>query len=334
MAGAIAEGYATVTLDGGVPSTNDPHDFALRSPGNVDLPRLRNFASISLRDAAIAAKSVINSFYGRSAKYSYWSGCSQGGRQGYMLAQQYPHLFDGIAAAAPGVNWAHFFVSSLFPQQVMSEMGLYPHPCELDGLTMAAIKACDSNDGTADGLISDPDACHFDPFAVVHKTVSCGAYSNVTISKAAATVADAAWNGARKADGSFIWYTPGYEANLTGPNSIAITTCSLNETCTGSPLPVFAEWIRLFIKKDSEFNIAKLTREDYESAFNASVREYDAIIGTSNPNLRNFREAGGKLITYHGLVCVFSKGSKIQLTLIFRPTLSFRSGIHDTITTR
>jgi feruloyl esterase len=70
----------------------------------------------------MATKQVIESFYGRGPDYSYWNGCSQGGRQGYMFAQKFPEAFDGIAAAAPAINWSSFFFSSTFPQQVLSEL--------------------------------------------------------------------------------------------------------------------------------------------------------------------------------------------------------------------
>lgn len=108
----------------------------------------------------MATKQVIESFYGRGPDYSYWNGCSQGGRQGYMFAQKFPEAFDGIAAAAPAINWSSFFFSSTFPQQVLSELaqnGLerFPHDCEFLSLRRAAIAACDANGGPVDGLISD-----------------------------------------------------------------------------------------------------------------------------------------------------------------------------------
>ncbi|KAF2135030.1 tannase and feruloyl esterase [Dothidotthia symphoricarpi CBS 119687] len=302
MTVAVAGGFATVTTNGGVPSS-DPDDWALLSPGNVNVHALEDFASVALKDSTLAAKSVIQSFYGQSARYSYWRGCSQGGRQGLMFAQKYPDVFDGILAAAPAI-YSQFLVAAQFPQQVMNEMGQYPHPSEIDALTTAAIAACDGLDGVVDGIISNPDACHFDPYTLVGTPLNGSSCSNsMTISKAAARVADAAWNNARSANGSFLWYTPGYSANLTASGSIAETTCSNCTSCQGETIEMVTDEIRLFVEKNPNFNVSAMSRRDFERALHTAAHEYDSIIGTSSPDLAGFRKAGGKMITYHGLVC-------------------------------
>ncbi|KAH9870622.1 hypothetical protein IAQ61_006099 [Plenodomus lingam] len=302
MYAALADGYATMTTDGGVPSTNVADDWALKSPGNVDINTLQNFASVSIHDSTLAAKSITESFYGKAPAYSYFSGCSQGGRQGIMAAQRYPDLFNGIAAAAPAIYYPQLFVTAYFPQQVMNEMGAYPYPCELDAMTKAAIKTCDADDGKVDGLVADPDSCRFDPFSLVGQEIECADLgSRIQISETAAKVAEAAWNGSRATDDSFLWFTYGHETNLTAASCPAETSCSGKGACVPKPREMWTDWIRLFVKKDASFNSATMSRKDYDDVFTQGVQEFDSIIGTSNPDLTAFRDAGGKMITYHGM---------------------------------
>lgn len=113
METAIMQGYATATTDAGLgyssQSIGDPWAWALVSPGNVNLYKLQDFASLSLNEEAVLAKVLIESFYGQPPKYSYWNGCSQGGRQGLTLAQRHPDAYDGIMACAPAINWGDCF---------------------------------------------------------------------------------------------------------------------------------------------------------------------------------------------------------------------------------
>ncbi|KAF9701690.1 hypothetical protein EKO04_000995 [Ascochyta lentis] len=278
MSVAVAESYATVTTNGGVCS-GGPDEWALLSPGNLDQTALQNFAHVVLRDAALAAKSVITSYFDRQARFSYFDGCSQGGRQGLMFAQRYPDIFDGIQAAAPAFH-TEYIVASHFPQQIMNEMKQYPQPCELDALTNLAIESCDAHDGLLDGIISDPDACHFDPYSAVGKEINCSSSSSSKmLSELAAVVADAAWN----------------DGGLAG------TVCSSNGTCFGKGNSLAAIAIRLFVKKDRDFDVSSLSRREYEQVFREAFAEFDSTIGTRSPYLYDFQQAGGKMLTYHGI---------------------------------
>ncbi|KAF2830001.1 tannase and feruloyl esterase [Ophiobolus disseminans] len=302
--GALTDGYVASTVDGGIRSENglSPAAWALTSPGNVNYDALQNFAVQGLIDGALATKSVIKSFYGQGVDYAYWNGCSQGGRQGYMFAQRFPDVFDGIAAAAPAINWNPLFFSSMFPQQVLMELKLeeFPHPCEYETLRQAAIAACDGGDGLIDGLIATPETCAFDPHKLVGSPANCSGESLV-ISKAAALAMDAVWKGARTSNGSFLWYPHGFETEVTMGIGLLASVCSNNGTCVPSRSTLFTDWIRYFIKKDPNYNLNNMTRQDWVSAFKAGKREYGSIIGTDDPDLGEFRAAGGKLLTYHGL---------------------------------
>jgi feruloyl esterase len=207
MFGGLTEGFATSLVDGGVHIENPTSvaSWALTSPGNVDYNALQNFAFNGLIDGAMATKQVIESFYGHGPDYSYWNGCSQGGRQGYMFAQRFPDIFDGIAAAAPTINWSPLFLSSTFPQQVLFELaqdGLkdFPHKCELLSLRQAAIAACDDNDGLMHRLISDPESCKFNARSMIGSPANCSSSGEPSlISEAAALAMTAMWKGAQQA---------------------------------------------------------------------------------------------------------------------------------------
>lgn len=124
---AVSQGYSAVATDGGhvYDLTGDPTPWALTSPGNVNWALLQDFAAVALDDAATIGKAVTTTYYGSPPKYSYWNGCSTGGRQGLMMAQRYPSQYDGILAVAPAIDWPSFVVAQYWPQIVMNQLGLY-----------------------------------------------------------------------------------------------------------------------------------------------------------------------------------------------------------------
>jgi hypothetical protein len=72
--------------------------------------------------------------------------------------------------------------------------------------------------------------------------------------------------------------------------------------CTVSPFPFGLWWAGLFIEKDPTWDFASLTIERYAEQFRIGIQEYTSMLGTSDPDLRPFQKAGGKLMTYHGQV--------------------------------
>jgi feruloyl esterase len=68
----------------------------------LDQPQLRaDFGYRSEHVTSLAAKAIATAFYGKGPSYSYFQGCSNGGRQALMEAQRYPNDFNGIIAGAP-----------------------------------------------------------------------------------------------------------------------------------------------------------------------------------------------------------------------------------------
>lgn len=316
LAGAVNDGYAVVSTDGGHWNESAPSEWALKSDGNLNWPLLEDFASRAWLEAVDFGKQVTESFYGRPPEYSYWNGCSTGGRQGLMLAQQYPEASDGILAAAPAVNWADFLVTGYYPKFVMNQLGQYPQPCELEVLRQAALSACDTLDGVEDGIISAFRQCDFDPHTLVGTTLSCPKNGqDITVSSAAATVAEACWEGAKFADGSFMWYPLGHDAPLS---SIANTTCEpareegSTANCTGVPFGHSANWLQYFVFADPGRDLTTLSPGEYDAAFRKSKQKFTSTISANDPDLGPFRDAGGKMITWHGLAdaVIFPDGTK------------------------
>lgn len=356
MVGAVADGYATVTTDAGLNADDDPDPWALVSPGNVNLYALQNFGSVSLGDEvcpslsypslslflsfpvcslwriipptlsshicgqAIIAKALIVRFYGRPPAYSYWNGCSQGGRAGLMLAQRYPGAYDGIAAGSPAVYWAESFPSGLWAQHYMNAVlgGVYPRGCEIDAITAAAIKACDGLDGVVDGIVAEVDAClaSFNPFRLVGTVVAncssdkvgSGHGHTVVISKAAAAVVNATWHGPVSPDGTKQrWYGYSLGSDLTGGGTDtrttggqlgpAATNCT-SGTCVGVVNGPWLEDMRLFLARgDPKFKFDKLTRAEFDSLIHSGVQRLSSLLSTGDADLSEFRDAGGKLVT-------------------------------------
>lgn len=192
----ILKGYAGAFTDAGHdiwdPAAAAAAGWTLHSPGVPNLPLIYDHAYQALDDMTKISKAVIKSFYGKRPRYSYWEGCSTGGRQGLVQAQRYPGNYDGVLASAPAINWATFVLVELWGQIIMNEMNVHPPVCEFIALTAAAVEACDELDGMKDGVVAAYGLCDFDPISVVGNNITCDGEPH-QISRGAAKVAKAVW---------------------------------------------------------------------------------------------------------------------------------------------
>jgi feruloyl esterase len=293
---AVKSGYAAVSTDAGVGDALDT-GWALNGEGRVNTALLKNFASRSQHEAAVVGKEVVDAVYGKRPAYSYFTGCSTGGRQGYMEAQRHPDDYDGILADAPAVNWDEFEVATLWPQVVMNNEKTYPSQCEFTAFTNAAVKACDSLDGVKDGLVNDPSLCDFDPRRLIGTKVLCEG-KELTITAADATVVRKIWDGPRTTSGKRLWYGVPVGADIWA--LAAHTDPDADGNVAGSPFPVPAAWLKLWVAKDPSLDLSKITYSRFMRLFKQSQAEYDKVIGTDDPDLSGFRNSGGRLLTWHG----------------------------------
>ncbi|MFC8796592.1 tannase/feruloyl esterase family alpha/beta hydrolase [Promicromonospora sp. NPDC057138] len=282
----VKDGYATASTDAGVKTGLDA-SWSLTPDGSLNQPLLTNFASRSVHDLAVVGKDVTKKFYATPASYSYWNGCSTGGRQGYAEAQEYPRDFQGILADAPAVSWDRFAVATLWPQVVFHEEGVSPTKCELGAFNTAAVAACDTIDGVRDGIIDNPQACRWDPRELVGTQVDCDGQT-VTISAGVADAVRKIWAGPVSADGRKLWYGPNKGADFSW-----LAT-------PGQPFPVANLWVKNFVERDLDLDTTALSYADFERIFRSSQAQFHDVIGSDDPDLSPFARAGGKLLSWHG----------------------------------
>ncbi len=118
---------------------------------------------------ATAAKALANAYYAKPVRYSYFEGCSNGGRQAMMMAQRYPELFDGIAAGAPSQFYPEVLTWLAYSGKLQTPVQGQPAvlaTAKRQLLSRASHAACDAQDGLADGQITNPRVCNFSPAAL------------------------------------------------------------------------------------------------------------------------------------------------------------------------
>jgi feruloyl esterase len=305
---------ASVTDAGHDSQTWSRAPWVLNSQGNFNYPLIYNFAALSIHDMTIIGKSITQQYYGRAPKYSYFNGCSTGGRQGVTSAQRYPEDYDGILAGAPAINLPDLTVSTYWPQSVMDRLGFYPSKCELDAINRLSVEACDALDGVADGSIADPDACAFDPQTVVGRTVDCGDGTSVRLSSQTASIVRAIREGPTGADGKPLWVGTAHGTPFTGALALANTKCTDGpNNCTGVPFPMAVDWLKNFTRRDPGYDVGKMTLAELEQNYYLSRQQLGPIIAGDDPDLSRFRALNRKLLTWHGLAdeCITMRGSRL-----------------------
>jgi feruloyl esterase len=276
LAEGVKRGFATAGTDTG--HEGGSASFAMGHP-----EKLTDFAYRAVHEMTVTAKAVIQNFYGAAPKYSYWNGCSTGGRQGLKEAQKFPADYDGIVAGAPANYQTHLHVWSVWLAQEMNKTpDSYVPPEKLEVLHKAVVAACDAQDGVKDGLINDPKRCHFDP-----KTIECKGEDLPNCLKPAQVAAvQAIYAGPKDPSGKEIFPTfePGGElgwALLAGQQPASVAADSFTYVVYQNPT---WDWHTMNLTSDVA----------------AIEKSYGSLIDATDPNMKPFFAHNGKLLMYHG----------------------------------
>ena len=286
---AIESGYASSTTDCGLtPAQTATGSFALKPDGGLNWPLINDFTKVGIHDAAVEGKAVTAAFYGSKPRYSFFFGCSTGGREGLMEAQQYPADYNGIVSGAPAINMAKFIPAEIWPQLVMNHAHDFLPSCKEVAFIKAVVKAC----GRGAGVIKIPSTCHWNPALLVGSVTPCG-----KITKTDAAVVAKIWQGPTVLRHK-LWFGLEPGASFAG---LARTTTAANGVTTGNPFPTTTQWLGTWLQRKPSWDWRTLSYAEFDQLFAKSVREFSGDIATDNPDLASFRNDGGKILIWHGL---------------------------------
>lgn len=253
--------------------------------GTYNLQFINDFIRNGMKQQVLFSKAVAKTYYAKKPAYNYWNGCSTGGRQGYVLAQELGAELDGILANAPAIYWTRFQTEQMWGQIVMRELFGGPIPgAKLGQATASAVAACDANDGVVDGIIDDPRTCSFSATANVCGMPTAPASNCLTLQEADAI--DRIWDGPRNSRGHKIWFGLDRGTNLSALNGTS---------------PFFLGVIQLqWNTHDRNFDWQTVPIDGYANVAQQGSRNIADVTDTFG-DLDKFRKHGGKLLTLVGM---------------------------------
>jgi feruloyl esterase len=276
----LVRGFAVASTDTGHKSHRAGFDFGFMRDQQAYL----DFAYLANAVVATLAKQLIVQHYGRPAAFSYFSGCSTGGREGMILSQRYPTVFNGIISGDPAMRtglsnltigrWIPIAFNQIAPKDAnrkpIIEQAITDNDRKL--IREALMKRCDAKDGLADGLISDPLACDFDPEMLACK----GEKNDSCLAPEKAAAIKKALGGPKSSSGTQVYAGFLYDTGITnGPPFRGLL----------SPGPgIFGP-----ATTDMAMDVDK-----------EALAAIQPLVDSMSTNLTTFSAHGGKLIFYHG----------------------------------
>jgi len=363
---ADKEGAVSSVSDGGHPQesgmpgqASGGGDFGMNPNGTLNQALLKDFATRSLHVQALKTKTLTQFFYGKPARYAFWDGVSNGGRQAYALAQYHPEDFDGILGAMPAINWTRFIIADLYPQIVFQHDlgGRVPSEAQQDLVSNAAIQACDLVGGQHLGYTMDPAACRYDP--TQDRTVLCksdGGTNRTTdcVTRAQAQAINKIWYG-MTVDGSVPSPSVdnGWDKGIGGarrwygfPRGTSLYNATLSHlfkvnagvTNVSGPFTHSTDGVALALvnptmgstnfRNASGDGIDLWKTLSYPQLANAidrgiALQPLFGMIDADSTDLSAFKARGGKLLTWHG---VHDEAIPVQGTIDYYGKVAARMG--------
>lgn len=355
---ALARGFAVVSTDAGHSNTtnNDPARGGTATFGLDPQARI-DYGYNALDQVAQRAKALLQSFYGRPADRSYFVGCSNGGRQGFMAAQRFPQHFDGIVAGDPGFDLPQAAIAEAWDSQQFANAARAVDPAAVDPLGHPLIRAafapadlklvaddvlaaCDAADGAADSMVGDWKACNYDADVRLAALQCAGAKTPACLLPEQVDALKKVMSGARNGANAALYddwpwdpgiAAPGWRAWKleTAPN--ATVNNAINLTLGAAALPfvfttpptVTTDLVGYMLSFDMDNDAPKIFATS--GIYTTSAMQFMAADST---DLSAFVGRGGRMIVYHGVADpVFSFNST---RLWYEGVIAQRGSLADT----
>ena len=303
MQNALRLGYATSGNDTGHDTEVDGPNgmFALGHP-----EKIVDFAYRAMHEMTATSKSIIQQFYGRPQQYSYYKGCSTGGRQGAMNAQRYPEDFDGIIAGALANRHIQMHTAGVARS---IELARHPDgqisPATAQMVTQAVLKACDT---LKEGFLTNPRACTFD-----FKKLACAtgaAASESCLTPPQLKTVETYYGGLHNSKGELIF----------------------SGQALGNPLPALRgatdqpgggfDTVRIWGFQNASYDWHQFDLDRDMPIINSKIGFVDAV----DPDLSKFKAHGGKLLLYAGWS---DTGITPENTVLYYENLKKKMGPQD-----
>ena len=284
---ALKGGYASASTDCGNPVAEAfTGTWGLKPDGQLNWPLITDWASAGIHDMTVAGKAVTQAYYPGKLGYSYFNGCSTGGREALEEAQQYPDDYNGIVSGSPAINWPSWVPAAIWPALVMNQMHDALPTCKEDAFTNAVVKAC----GTR-GVITNPAACNWNADRLIGVKTPCG-----TITATDAAVMNKIWQGPVSTSGRRLWYglTRGASLDYIG------ATSTVGGVTTPEPFSIPLGWLGEWLQHNPDWNWKTMSYAQFDKLFAQSAGEFSSLVATNNPDLRAFNEHGGKILIWAG----------------------------------
>ena len=287
----LQQGNAVAGTDTGHQDSPLSAQWALGHPEKVI-----DYGYRSLKVTSDNVKALIKAFYKRPPEYSYFTGCSGGGRQALTVAQRYPEDWDGIIAGAPPTNFTGLFTSFANNQHVLNNApDSYITPNKLPTIQQAALSSCTAQAKVINGIATDPRYCFFNP-----EVLACQGEEN-----------DQCLTAAQLESTKHIIQGP--RNSKTGEVLIAGFEPTLAETWTDyiaqqNPIsalqfPFATNFFAYMVYGNADW---KLTNFDLEHAQDAiknktiAGKPLPAVLNATNIDLSRFEKRKGKMLMYLG----------------------------------